>query len=92
MLLIGRGVTILAGFLTLKFNLDCLPFIFIGFSVPAIHVPLLMDAEIFGDDEGPGDQDPCDQNQNDEQRSENVHGLPTEKKKGSSKAIRATAR
>jgi len=40
-----------------------------------------MNPEIFGDDEDSGDQDPCDQNQNDKQRSKDVHGFTTEKKK-----------
>ena len=49
------GMTVRTIFCPLVFYLNGLPLLNISRPVPAIHVPSLMDAEIFGHEEGPGD-------------------------------------
>ena len=54
-LLLLLRMAILAVFLALVFRLKSFPLPFVGLSIPAIHVPAFLDAEIPGYDEGPGD-------------------------------------
>ena len=49
------GMTVLTVFFAVVFNFNGLPLLHVPRPVPSEHIPSLMDAEISGDHEGPGD-------------------------------------
>jgi hypothetical protein len=57
-------VTFSAGGGGLVFYRELFPLGLVGFSMPAIHIAALMDAEAFRYQQGPGDQDSCNNSQN----------------------------
>jgi hypothetical protein len=71
------GMALPAVFLSLIFWFDGFPFFYITLSVPAIEVPCLVDAEVSGYNEGPGDQNYNRQRQHDIQGTKYMHGLRT---------------
>jgi hypothetical protein len=54
-LLLLLHMAVPAVFPALIFRLNLFPLPFVGLSIPSIHVPPFMDAEILGYDEGPSD-------------------------------------
>lgn len=74
------GMAVPAVFLPLIFYFDGFPFRWVPRTVPAVHVPALMDSKVFGDEESPGGQDDHHQGQNHIQGPQYMHGrTPTVK-------------
>jgi hypothetical protein len=74
-LLLFVGMAVPAGFFSLIFNLEGLPFGYVPLPVPPIHVASFMDSEIFGHHESPRRQEGRRQSQNHIQGPQYMHEL-----------------